>query len=356
MHPECPDYDLCEKCEASPFPVHPENHPMLKTKIPLRVDVSSTMDVAGEIAMNNGPRGHHHRRGHREPYPSAAWRRRADARCRADARWNQPREHVMQAQPIDDWVSPSPTPTEPTFPGSYQSTRNIYDQDELSAHLAAPIIPDNRPHAQEGRMLCEMMRGNLHEGVDFQEAGILEEWLIRERDSIAGDEAVGREVSDHSEVANHEAAVENEEDVKREESLGGVTSNAVDTAVVAKPSTKEPVTPLDIFSWVRHMTITPGCVLPAGAEFTKTWRLKHFASGSEYEFETVKLVHQSEGLLGPACKPVVEYNRGDVKEGGEFEVSIHGLRVPDLPGREIVEHWRFEDAKGVAYGQPLRLR
>ena len=32
MHPECPDYDLCENCEAFPIAVHPSNHPMLKMK------------------------------------------------------------------------------------------------------------------------------------------------------------------------------------------------------------------------------------------------------------------------------------------------------------------------------------
>ena len=47
MHPDCPDYDLCENCESAPIPVHPENHPMLKTRVPLRVDVTSTMDAAG---------------------------------------------------------------------------------------------------------------------------------------------------------------------------------------------------------------------------------------------------------------------------------------------------------------------
>jgi len=34
MHPECPDYDLCENCEAFPIAVHPSNHPMLKMKTP----------------------------------------------------------------------------------------------------------------------------------------------------------------------------------------------------------------------------------------------------------------------------------------------------------------------------------
>ncbi|TFK56841.1 hypothetical protein OE88DRAFT_1730284 [Heliocybe sulcata] len=32
MHPSCPDYDLCPRCEALPIAVHPVHHPMLKLK------------------------------------------------------------------------------------------------------------------------------------------------------------------------------------------------------------------------------------------------------------------------------------------------------------------------------------
>ena len=32
MHPECPDFDLCAKCEMHPIPMHTPNHPMLKIK------------------------------------------------------------------------------------------------------------------------------------------------------------------------------------------------------------------------------------------------------------------------------------------------------------------------------------
>lgn len=30
---QCPDYDLCAKCEAFPIPIHPPAHPMLKIKV-----------------------------------------------------------------------------------------------------------------------------------------------------------------------------------------------------------------------------------------------------------------------------------------------------------------------------------
>jgi len=34
MHPSCPEYDLCQNCEALPIAVHPADHPMLKIKTP----------------------------------------------------------------------------------------------------------------------------------------------------------------------------------------------------------------------------------------------------------------------------------------------------------------------------------
>ncbi len=34
MHETCPDFDLCETCEAHPIPVHPPTHPLLKLRTP----------------------------------------------------------------------------------------------------------------------------------------------------------------------------------------------------------------------------------------------------------------------------------------------------------------------------------
>lgn len=31
-HALCPDYDLCEDCEALPIPVHPHDHPLIKIR------------------------------------------------------------------------------------------------------------------------------------------------------------------------------------------------------------------------------------------------------------------------------------------------------------------------------------
>ncbi|KAF9041850.1 hypothetical protein BDZ89DRAFT_1156464 [Hymenopellis radicata] len=52
MHPTCPDFDLCERCEAHPISVHPGNHPLLKMKAPetviptvYRVGTTTLIDV-----------------------------------------------------------------------------------------------------------------------------------------------------------------------------------------------------------------------------------------------------------------------------------------------------------------------
>ncbi|KAG7099701.1 hypothetical protein E1B28_001521 [Marasmius oreades] len=59
MHTECPDFDLCEDCEAHPISVHPSNHPMLKmrdpdTAIPVvaRVAQSSSMGEEDTVKEN----------------------------------------------------------------------------------------------------------------------------------------------------------------------------------------------------------------------------------------------------------------------------------------------------------------
>ena len=316
MHPECPDYDLCEKCESSPRSVHSEDHPMLKTKVPLHVEATSTMNVNGEVAMSSDPRGNAHRLRPQQLHQSGkngirGSRGSAAERREPYSRWYQQREHVTVAQsPIDPTLQTSAA-AEPNIPGSYNITKNIYDQDDSVSNLAAPFVPDNK------------LKEELESVPEVQSTeGEVEEW------------------SDKQGVTEKSAA-------KAENRNPAITESG---------PIKPPVTPLDIFSWVRHVTIHPGFTLPVGAEFTKTWSLKHFASGREYDFEKVKLVHKSEGLLGEACKCAVEFKRFDILAEEELEVAVHGLKVPDMPGQEIVEVWRFEDDKGVEYGQPLRLR
>lgn len=270
---------------------------MLKTKVPLRIDARSVMDDIAEFASPSRGRN----------TPTQTQRNGLDAS--PGARWRPRPETVATCVGAV---------AEPRIPGGYVLHAPAVEEEESPENLAKPLVPDNK--AQEA------------------------------------DKAV--EVEEEKEVKVEEKAVQ-VEPAQAEVVPEAEVVKAVETAVdeSATPLAKEPVSPLDIFSWVRHVTIPPGCTLPAGAEFTKTWKLKHFASGSELDFDTVKLVLKTGQGLGSSAEAIkIEYKSDDVVNDDEFEVSISGLKVPDTPGQEIVAHWRFEDASGTAYGQPLRLR
>ncbi|GAA5910599.1 hypothetical protein JCM6882_001036 [Rhodosporidiobolus microsporus] len=70
MHPNCPDFDLCESCEAQPIPVHPVDHPLLKIRQPVHPVFGTSAlhhasqraqqllncgEAAGHAALSSGP-------------------------------------------------------------------------------------------------------------------------------------------------------------------------------------------------------------------------------------------------------------------------------------------------------------
>jgi next-to-BRCA1 protein 1 len=272
---------------------------MLKTKVPLRIDAQAVLDGVGELTMGN---------------PST-YKKTAQAPAPA-VRASEPRK-ITCARGGAGRVLNKARCADPRFtPG------------QTREHVTLATV---------------------------QKVEVKEE--IPEPAQIVPGGYVAKDIYDQEDVTENLATpivpdnkVEPVEEVKVEEPKVEVPTEIVETAQT------EPVTPLDIFSWVRHLTMPSGCTLPAGSEFTKTWKLKHFASGDNFNFDVVRLVHKSEGSLGPACKVHVEFKRSEVEAEKEVEVSIHGLKVPERQGEEIAEWWRFEDEQGVAYGQPLRLR
>lgn len=62
MHHDCPDFDLCDVCEAHPIPLHPESHPLLKMKIPdgvipevCRHELSPLLDLGAGDTRHSAP-------------------------------------------------------------------------------------------------------------------------------------------------------------------------------------------------------------------------------------------------------------------------------------------------------------
>ena len=372
-HPSCPDYDLCEGCEASPNCVHPASHPMLKIKVPLRVSLQTSIDVEGEMTIKNHTRddkirefqrrlrqrrGDRHDHGKQREAGGFEWyyqelpdSMRTAAPIVVDCTVHQA-EPVGKGKGVAEGEKPTteaklPTyseSAEPRIPGGYCIVKD-WANVEVPRELVAPLQPDNKPtteaaHADEGTSR-----------VEAAVPAVPEPEVEDQNDSITS--ASTLTVVETETAQDVPKARESSSDETPYKTI--IFASGSQETYTTSP-TREAPTPLDIFSWVRHLTIPPGCTLPAGAVFTKTWRLKHFATGTDFVFPIVRLVRQSDGGIEMSSEPSIGYTPQQIKEDDEVEISIEGLKVPDLPGREIVEVWRFLDDNGVHYGQPLRLR
>ena len=121
MHPECPDYDLCENCEAFPIAVHPSNHPMLKMKtsdtaIPTVYRVGQTSLIEPTIVVNeqqtsiNTSRSSESTPGTRAPLPAGAPTVPVHANLPVP-----PPAHARSSSPVEDDMMRSCTPVARSF-------------------------------------------------------------------------------------------------------------------------------------------------------------------------------------------------------------------------------------------------
>lgn len=342
MHPDCPDYDLCENCEASPTTSHPRNHPMLKTKEPLKIDFQSTLEVQDR---NGRPMRVHNMKRH-QPQPQS-----------------QPKPPVSTPAPAQGFT-PLPTAGLCAFQKHEIEVINSTGGNEWIRNARARNAGQRWQSCERHSTFheCETAKRAYLDSAAAADKAQPQDHLTSSKMEQDASRSLPNPIPPTPAIikcyARPETIAQWKADEKEKKAKTPVSAMAEDEKPASGTRTpiKEPVTPLDIFSWVRHVTIAPGCTLPAGAEFTKSWKLKHFAHGHEYDFKTVRLIHMSDGLLGPGCKTDLVYTPADVKDGEEIEVSIKGLKVPDMPGEEVIEHWRFEDENGIPYGQPLRLR
>lgn len=430
MHPDCPNYDLCEKCESSPFAVHDKTHPMLKTKVAIPIQPGTVLDRASLERGRHGDAFGHRRGGSWTQYQSP--RRCGRAR---DVKPEVEAEEVEHS--IPGAFRPASTPSAVPATNISEVNRNIMaivrDVTEAvgratregvataQAELAKAQSDVYRDVGEAGKNVeAEVRRALSTAHTEVNKArNEAEKEVKRAHEEVTGAvDAAWREIvggigkrempvgakeneveqawtaalqqedegqSTGEPIVEAEKKVEEPAQVKEERAPSPVpcayiqpttpTPVSVSSFTAAAPAAastiassplmaskilKEPVTPLDICSWVRHVTIAPGTILLPGAEFTKSWKLKHFASGSEYDgqFEVLTLKHCSNGELGAACKTLVQIKRADIEEDDEVVISIEGLKVPEEHNGnlEVVEFWRFVDENDVAYGQPLRIR
>lgn len=455
LHPKCPDYDLCERCESKPGPVHPADHPMLKTKMPLRVKAQSSFDPITEVYDDHHRRyrvvrtptsGSHCASSSRSENTEKAPEKEVNADSESSPAYNRGGQYAKAMDALlasmsgsesiripGGYVVKSASKTsEPVASSSSSSSMkaSVKTEEEEMASLAAPIVPTPKAAAVDS----ERSDTPLPVGAFPEQAEVLSHSTVtpaREKPEVkktsegpsssgmlswrsfpnsetsyksAGPTGVpfaspkAREMtqvtsSPVTPVTKPTPTPVKEEKVDPIASIIASSIPAETTGYVVpevKPETiappvsakeskpqetqkvdpisqiiasatppepvKEPVGPHDIFTWVRHATIHTGTTLPAGAEFTKTWTVRHYANGSDFDFGHVRLVHKTAGRLGSGCKANVVFHQSDIVDGADMDISLSGLIVPDTPGQEVMEMWRFEDENGIAYGQPLRVR
>jgi len=355
VHPDCNDYDLCNNCHASPLNTHPREHPILKLSTPTNIDYVSRFRPGAKIG------DHLNRRycdfGLREgPYTPLTIEEREDLMTR----WTCQNHSTFALCEMSRMYHASKGALEESsdtcLPKSFKlNLPNVEDtkQEEEatqpeagpsnSVDIAQPL--ESKPSTDIDQPLEFKPPTDIDEFAPGSHPDIIKCYIYPPTLAICP----AKPEDDRCITPTIDPSLDTET----------LTINpSIDTESPTASPVVDITTPSNdaIFTGVKDVTIPAGCSLPVGAEFTKTWSMKHLVSGHEYKFDQLRLVHESGGLLGEACNIQLAFTQDEIKTGEKVEVSIAGLKVPDLPEQQVVEQWRFRDVDGTAYGEPLRLR
>lgn len=153
MHPECPDFDLCDGCEAFPIPVHPDNHPMLKmrsasTVVPTVYRVGQTTLIEREDTQRG-----------RSPVPAQRSRSRSPSFGRGYMANPSARSNTMPASFFDSAPSPIPPPS----PFFFRSESSRSSSPVMAFQPPRPLSPTYVPRPPSPMM----MPGGLYDEPAF---------------------------------------------------------------------------------------------------------------------------------------------------------------------------------------------
>lgn len=363
MHPDCPDYDLCSKCEALPIAVHPVHHPLLKLKtsetlIPLvhRTEKSyhPTYVDAAPVAASLP-----------EPVVRAETPKPAEAVVEdAVERPETPRPVVTRDEdarsPFADPPVIDPIVSVHSLASSFEASINAYriglrsPSPPRSPVAEAPVNPFNfavekQDNAPAPSFVDDLMAQTQFIGLPTpmtQTHSPLP--VIAALNSLH----VGVQPREPTPVAE-EPKVALTELVSQNQSLVSLTDSVPDAPVQVEGSVLQvpPPPPLAPFhaTFVADVTVTDGQIFPPGAEFVKYWRMINDCGRDWTEGTTCVYVGGANLLIDPTSDSV---KVGTVKAGEEVEVSTGELKAPDEPGH-YVSYWRMRDDLGNLFGDSL---
>ncbi|KAJ9101220.1 hypothetical protein QFC21_003439 [Naganishia friedmannii] len=331
-HPFCPDFDLCEKCEAHPKRLHPIEHPFIKMRVPLNIEIDASMDPYPA-------QGHGHHHFHHAPVPVLS-------PSPASARGPAPPFASRRTGPYAETAGPRGWRgrAEAGPPGWRRNARagphhHHHGRHSLEPTVAGPEVPQSAAAVQEGSV-------STKEETDFTAsliAGIMDAFGPVPETSKAGSNETLLPVK------QEEVAAETSFNVDiapiKDEVATPMAESAESTSTVLIESEK----PVLNVTFIDDVSIPDGTPLPPAAEFTKVWRLQNtgnaiIPAGTAVVFAVGWNFGYKQGTVN-----VDE----DVAAGAKFLVSLPGLRAPGVPGETYTGFWRLAGEDGQVFGDRL---
>ncbi|EJD04203.1 uncharacterized protein FOMMEDRAFT_167441 [Fomitiporia mediterranea MF3/22] len=314
LHPECPDYDLCSKCEAMPIEVHPPLHPLVKLRSP--DVVIPTVYRVGGTSLIDTPIRQPETIGvaiETDPLPE-----KTDVSVHANIKGKTSDAAVATTPSIlDDEESPERSVTDAsvhadikdkTSDAAMATTPSILDDEEsLERSVVMPILPTPPPFMPS--MPSELVQ-------QFAD-------LWRDEPTKLGEASNAPKKA----MTRSEA---NDADVPSFPSLF--------SAFMAK----YPPVPKNVLHavFVSDVNVEDGQVFPPGAEFVKSWRIRN--DGVMPWPETTRITFVAGDRMPAFNGAPLSYHVGGVEKGTTVDVNAYDMKAPEIPGK-YVGYWRLSD-------------
>lgn len=400
LHPSCPDYDLCENCEALPIAVHPSSHALIKVRQPAHTyeglqKIFKFARGQQEMAQTSAP----------VTIVGPATGRSTEVLCGADGILNFMPVTCKPSQP-NTTVPEVPTPFIPlvldepsnlaaspprcigvwpasgtalTFPPieSYEEV-SVEGTKEMAGALidmAEPKAVDPPEPASKPTCILPALPAVVPTAIPSPAPLVLNrQWWEQLNDPVERQESpriyqgVGEKekdvVSIHSSRASSASPdiVEKTEELSldehKQEAINDESPFTDDNAVrspspmsATSSSFQSVIAPLDSTpraSFVSDNTIPDGFVVPAGTHFVKSWKLVN--DGAITWPTASKLSWTAGDRLGTTVGFSVAAP-SDVKVGAFVDLSVDFV-APSVPGHYI-SYWSLKDNEGEVFGHRL---
>lgn len=326
VHPSCPDFDLCEACEAHPnHGGHPISHHMLKMRVPQIVENHSFFEAGAASPSIRAP-------GPRVPaFP------RAHAPAAPYAVRSPP---SMHAGPRSFPHGPSaPIPAHPKHP-----PHTLWGPPPMPR--PAPWHPRHHMH---GPVSCEMKH---HTSAQAAMPPSYPAAVSAQRPQQVGEKQTQQ--SDEKQGSSQESDAKTAQSEK-------VAETAATNAALAEPAEEVNVTQSENESienqgkaavlsckFEEDTTIPDGFALAPHSEVMKIWKMRNDGTSTIPADARLVFVDGERFATGDA-KPIGH----EVKPGETFYLSLMNVRVPDKVGETVVGRWELVDAQGQHFGDVL---